>query len=164
MRLLLVAIVVTLALAIISLFVGVSDVSLGALLSSSPEDRPMQVLLISRIPRTLAIVLSGAGIAYAVWFGMAADGGRGGAIAVGLTFFILFMGRGTAEAALEAPLPQTGDALARLEQELARVRGALAASLDWSRKEKVYLTVSSVVGTLAWGFGDVVAKWLGAAS
>ncbi len=111
-----------------------------------------------------AIVLSGAGIAYAVWFGVAADGGRGGAIAVGLTFFILFMGRGTAEAALEAPLPQTGDALARLEQELARVRGALAASLDWSRKEKVYLTVSSVVGTLAWGFGDVVAKWLGAAS
>lgn len=65
MRLLLVAIVVTLALAIISLFVGVSDVSLGALLSSSPEDRPMQVLLISRIPRTLAIVLSGASMAIA---------------------------------------------------------------------------------------------------
>jgi len=64
-RLLLVAIVVTLALAIISLFVGVSDVSLGALLSSSPEDRPMQVLLISRIPRTLAIVLSGASMAIA---------------------------------------------------------------------------------------------------
>src|SRR5690606_39202770 len=64
-RLLLVAIVVTLALAIISLFVGVSDVSLGALLSSSPEDRPTQVLLISRIPRTLAIILSGASMAIA---------------------------------------------------------------------------------------------------
>ncbi|MDE8652827.1 hypothetical protein [Novosphingobium album (ex Liu et al. 2023)] len=111
-----------------------------------------------------AIILSVAGIAYAIWFGVAADGGRGGAIAVGLTFFILFMGRGTAETALEASLPPAGDPLADLEQDLARVRGAVAAMLDWSRKEKVYLTVSSVVGTLAWGFGDVVAKWLGAAS
>lgn len=65
MRWLGLAIVVTLLLAITSLFVGVSDVSLGALLSSSPEDRPMQVLLISRIPRTLAIVLSGASMAIA---------------------------------------------------------------------------------------------------
>ena len=65
MRWLLVAIVVTLILAIISLFVGVSDVSLGALLSSNAEDRPMQVLLISRIPRTLAIILSGASMAVA---------------------------------------------------------------------------------------------------
>jgi ABC-type enterochelin transport system, permease component len=59
------AIVVTLLLAITSLFVGVSDVSPGALLSSAPEDRPMQVLLISRIPRTLAIVLAGASMAIA---------------------------------------------------------------------------------------------------
>jgi len=65
LRLLILAIVATLLLAIISLFVGVSDVSLGSLLSSSPEDRPMQVLLISRIPRTLAIILSGAAMAVA---------------------------------------------------------------------------------------------------
>jgi len=65
MRWLGLAIVVTIALAITSLFVGVSDVSLGALLSSSPQDRPMQVLLISRIPRTLAIILSGASMAIA---------------------------------------------------------------------------------------------------
>lgn len=65
MRLLIFAIAATLILAIISLFVGVSDVSLGALLSSAPEDRPMQVLLISRIPRTLAIILSGSAMAVA---------------------------------------------------------------------------------------------------
>ncbi len=64
-RLLAGAIIVTILLAIASLFVGVSDVSLGALLSSSAEDRAMQVLLISRIPRTLAIVLSGAAMAVA---------------------------------------------------------------------------------------------------
>lgn len=65
MRLLAVAIAITFALAVISLFVGVSDVSLASLLSSSPQDRPMQILLISRIPRTLAIVLSGASMAVA---------------------------------------------------------------------------------------------------
>lgn len=65
MRWLGLAIVVTLLLAIASLFVGVSDVSLASLLSSSPGDRPMQVLLISRIPRTLAILLAGASMAIA---------------------------------------------------------------------------------------------------
>jgi iron complex transport system permease protein len=57
--------VLTLALGVLSIFVGVSDVSLAGLLSSSPEDRPMQVLLISRIPRTLAIVLAGSSLAIA---------------------------------------------------------------------------------------------------
>ena len=65
MRLLAGAIILTMVLAIASLFVGVSDVSLGTLLSSGAEGRAMQVLLISRIPRTLAIVLSGAAMAVA---------------------------------------------------------------------------------------------------
>ncbi len=65
MRLLLLAIVATAILAVVSLFVGVSDLSLGALLSTSPEARPMQILLISRIPRTLAIILSGSAMAIA---------------------------------------------------------------------------------------------------
>ncbi|WIJ24905.1 ABC transporter permease [Devosia sp. RR2S18] len=65
MRLLLLALAATLALAIASLFVGVSDVSIGALLSSSPDDRPIQVLLISRIPRTLSLLLAGSSMAIA---------------------------------------------------------------------------------------------------
>ena len=55
----------TFALALISLFIGVSDVSMGALFSTGPEDRPMQVMLISRVPRTLAIILSGSATAVA---------------------------------------------------------------------------------------------------
>ncbi|MVT00027.1 ABC transporter permease [Devosia marina] len=54
-----------LVLAVISLFIGVSDVTPMSLFSSSPEDRPMQVLLISRIPRTLALILSGSALAVA---------------------------------------------------------------------------------------------------
>ena len=109
-----------------------------------------------------AIAMSIGGIAYAVLWGVAADGGRGGAVAVALTFFILFMGRGTAEAALEAELPKAADPAEETALDLARIRNAVAAMLDWSHKEKIYLTVSSVVGTLAWGFGDIIALWLGA--
>tara|TARA_R110002124_G_scaffold1797_2_gene11337 strand:- start:1956 stop:2918 length:963 start_codon:yes stop_codon:yes gene_type:complete len=65
MRLLALAIAATIALAIVSLFVGVSDVSLGALVASDASSRAMQVLLISRIPRTLAIVLAGSSLAIA---------------------------------------------------------------------------------------------------
>jgi iron complex transport system permease protein len=54
---------ITIALAIVSLFVGVSDVSLTSLLSGGWEGRPGEVLLISRIPRTLALVLAGASMA-----------------------------------------------------------------------------------------------------
>jgi iron complex transport system permease protein len=65
LRTLLLAFIAVLMLALVSVFVGVSDVSIGSLWSSSPEDRPMQVLLISRVPRTLAIVLAGASMAIA---------------------------------------------------------------------------------------------------
>ena len=55
-----------------------------------------------------SIALSAAGVVYAVFGGVAADGGRGGALAVALTFFMLFMGRGTPEAALEVEIPERG--------------------------------------------------------
>lgn len=54
-----------LGLAIASLFVGVSDVSIAALLDPDAADRATQILLISRIPRTLAIILAGMGMAIA---------------------------------------------------------------------------------------------------
>jgi iron complex transport system permease protein len=53
----------TLVLAGVSLFVGVSDVSPWNLLTGIATDRSVQVLLISRIPRTLAIVLAGTSMA-----------------------------------------------------------------------------------------------------
>lgn len=62
---LLLAFALTVVLAIVSLFVGVSDVSLMSLFAGGAEGRPMEVLLISRIPRTLALVLAGASMAIA---------------------------------------------------------------------------------------------------
>ena len=54
-------------LAVLSLFIGVTDVSVGALLGAlsgaGGSDQAVQVLLISRIPRTLALILAGAAMA-----------------------------------------------------------------------------------------------------
>jgi hypothetical protein len=126
----------------------------------------------------VAIAVSLGGIGLAVHLDDASHGGRGGALAVALTFFLLFMDRGTATKVLQAQLPGTnggdgaaGDeaeltkvekAVKDLEMELVKVRGAVAATLDWNRKERKYLIVSSVFGTLVWGFGDWVAACLGA--
>lgn len=52
-------------LALISLFVGVSQVSLESLLWPGEDDMAMRVLVISRIPRTLALVLVGVSMAVA---------------------------------------------------------------------------------------------------
>ncbi|MBK3774786.1 ABC transporter permease [Azospirillum aestuarii] len=49
-------------LAVWSLFVGVSDVSLAALFGGG-ADQATQVLLVSRLPRTLALILAGAAMA-----------------------------------------------------------------------------------------------------
>lgn len=60
-----IAIVVILALAGVSLLVGVSDVSLRSLWAEGLDGRSVQLLLASRLPRTFALVLAGAGMAVA---------------------------------------------------------------------------------------------------
>lgn len=54
------AIVVILVFSIVSVFIGVSDVTPQSLFSASADSQAVRVLLISRIPRTLAILLAGA--------------------------------------------------------------------------------------------------------
>ncbi|HRI56647.1 MAG TPA: iron chelate uptake ABC transporter family permease subunit [Anaerolineae bacterium] len=49
--------------AVISVFIGVSNVSPATLLSGSADSQTLHVLLVSRIPRTLAIVLAGGSMA-----------------------------------------------------------------------------------------------------
>ena len=59
------ALVVLVLLAAGSLMGGVSPLRLSALLSGEAADRELQVLLVSRIPRTLAAMLAGAAMAIA---------------------------------------------------------------------------------------------------
>jgi len=64
-RSLLLAFLATVILAVVSLFIGVSDVSPLALLSGSAEPRAVEIFVASRVPRTLALVLAGAAMAIA---------------------------------------------------------------------------------------------------
>lgn len=57
--------IAVLVLAVVSLFVGVSDVSFFAVLSGDLDLRATEIMLISRVPRTLALVLAGASMAIA---------------------------------------------------------------------------------------------------
>lgn len=65
MKGLIIAVIVVALLAVISLFIGVSDVSIATLFGTNQTDRAVQVMLISRVPRTLAIILSGMAMAVA---------------------------------------------------------------------------------------------------
>lgn len=64
-RLLVLALAGLAVLSVISLFIGVSNVTPETLFSATADGQALQVLLISRIPRTLAILLSGASLAVA---------------------------------------------------------------------------------------------------
>lgn len=59
------ALLVLAALAVASLLVGVSPVRLSSLLPGAALDRELEVLMVSRIPRTLAAMLAGASMAIA---------------------------------------------------------------------------------------------------
>nr|WP_272494205.1 ABC transporter permease [Stenotrophomonas mori] len=61
----LIALLTTAALAVVSVFVGVADVSLSSFFASGSEDIANKVMLISRVPRTLALILAGSSLAIA---------------------------------------------------------------------------------------------------
>ena len=103
----------------------------------------------------LAVLICLAGLAIAVWgTGNADDAGRGGAVAVALSFWILFQNHGSAERAYN-------DAAAVPEQQ-TRTHNALGALINASEAQKWPLSMTSVMGTLVWGFADIPARWLGA--
>lgn len=130
----------------------------------------------------VSVALSVSAVILAVVLKDPSFGQRGGAIGVAFSFAILFLGKSTPQRALyseTATLPDLLDSpavqgvdkgdlapedlkarIGQLEDSELRISGALSAMLDWSEKEKVFLTVSSVVSTIFWGFGDYFAKWL----
>jgi iron complex transport system permease protein len=61
----LIAVAAIASLALVSLLIGAGDVSLAALFSPQDGARTTQILLISRIPRTLALILAGMAMAVA---------------------------------------------------------------------------------------------------
>lgn len=95
-----------------------------------------------------------AGAAYAVCGGgTAVDAQRGGSVAVALTFLMLFLDRPTSQRLIETG-PDTASAG-------VVAHNALAAFLDQQAKARWPLALSSVLGTLAAGFGDLAVRALG---
>jgi iron complex transport system permease protein len=64
-RSLLLALAAVMILALISLLIGASDLSLTALFSPQEGERAVQILVVSRIPRTVALILAGMAMAVA---------------------------------------------------------------------------------------------------
>lgn len=122
------------------------------------QKRALQAVL------AISVVASIGGIAYAVFFGSSADAQRGGAIAVAASFLALFAARNTPLDTIQLTgndgrlAVDTGDHDTRIRI----LRTAVGTMIDSQRLEKTYLTCSSVFGTLIWGFGDLIALWLGA--
>lgn len=130
----------------------------------------------------LAIALSAGGIAYAVHCSKNKDdGGRGGALAVALAFVVLFVSRGQGAKvydiladegpellkkieALQAAGPALGETAGKVannptaETKVNALVAKLRTDSNDQRKQNIYLAFTSVIGTLAWGFGDLIAK------
>lgn len=112
-----------------------------------------------------SILVSIGGIAYAVLFGAAADGARGGAVAVAISFAALFAARSTPQEVLEMKDPITGELIVKEGEhnwQIGVLSTAISTMIDSQGLEKVYLTSSTAIGTLVWGFGDLIARGFGA--
>jgi hypothetical protein len=125
-------------------------------------------------------VVSLLSIAYAVLYSHSAvDGTRGGALATALSLFIVF-GRydvSPAEIALLENLPKFREWLRKLspeqdlsvqvqdlEDDLKGQIGGLQLRLNrrasHQEAQNLSLAMSTVIGTLFWGFGDIPTNWL----
>jgi hypothetical protein len=104
----------------------------------------------------------------------AADGGRGGALAVALSFAMLFLNRDLGTKIFKiltrkptAPTPDGSDFLAGAKTAEEKTERLAVRVLAWEGKlntdalgqsrQNKFLAVMSIVGTLAWGFGDMAA-------
>jgi hypothetical protein len=130
----------------------------------------------------LAVAICAGWWSGAVLLGRPVDAGRGGALAVALAFLTLFMHRSQGDRIftiladegprLLASLDPDGEdkeksaaaQLEKVERGLADLFGAIKATRRYESRQasriNVHLSAASVVGTLVWGFGDVVAYWL----
>lgn len=127
-----------------------------------------------------AIALSAAGIVIAAFNSSPADGGRGGALAVAFSFLVLFVRRNYGARVYQAiieDIPKLREQINALREnkqlesahddglnELKRQITAIVSRLDTEASgqsvQNIALAVASVVGTIAWGFGDWIAQWI----
>lgn len=127
-----------------------------------------------------AIVLSLGGILIGAFVTEPADGGRGGAVAVALAFLVLFVRRGYGARVYEAiakdlpamreevrklrqgtaPTAANAEDLAQVKRQVTAIVSRIDTEADGQKIQNRALAWASCIGTIAWGFGDMLAKWL----
>jgi hypothetical protein len=131
------------------------------------------------------MIISIGGVAFAAYYSKdPGDGGRGGAIAVIISFAALFGTRNYAADVYEALTSRSISRRARIlrfKEKLpaglnntaasaspdipveVKIRG-LEARLSLDAKgqvnQNIWLALSTTIGTGFWGFGDILARWL----
>jgi hypothetical protein len=128
----------------------------------------------------VAVLLSAGGIGIAAVASSPADGGRGGAVAVAFSFFMLFVRRDYGARLLRAiiddipklrehinalrggkePGPPFADGLDELKRNVEAIIVRLDNEASGQRNQNLALAVASIIGTITWGFGDWGAQWI----
>jgi hypothetical protein len=127
-------------------------------------------LRLSQLIFAACMILSFGGIYWAVRHtGCDADAGRGGAIADALALVVMFLDRNSAgrlfdvirslqETRRPTESEEGKDVQSVVRQEIKLVFKLLEADARKQRSQNIYLAGATAVGTLAWGFGDIVAR------
>lgn len=126
----------------------------------------------------LSVSVSAGGVLYGALISKkCVDGQRGGAIGVAAAFSILFLSRNYGERVYKSILDTNPDLKARvfalskeeavedfsnkdLTWAIISILGRLNVEADEQRRQNIALVIASVIATLAWGFGDVIAGWV----
>lgn len=126
----------------------------------------------------LSVIVSLSGVAYSVYVSKnPVDGQRGGAIAVVVSLWILFLRRNYGERVYRAIVelspsiekkledmaenkPVTAFSDIELTIVLLGLVGRINVEADEQRVQNIALFLASVVGTMFWGFGDAIATKL----
>lgn len=112
-----------------------------------------------------AVILCLSGLGYALVMGDAADAGRGGALTVALSFAAFFTTSSAPSELIEARGVDGEchfDELSYRER-VTRLKTAVALLDDRHNAESLCLAITTFMGTMFWGFGDILAVALGAA-
>lgn len=126
-----------------------------------------------------SVFCSLAGVFIGAYITRPIDGQRGGAVAVGLAFWVLFVrndyGARVQKAISEEPAVQrmirahgqpgrAGETVSTPTEELKTQVIAIIARLDTDDasqgSQNIAMTFASCFGTFIWGFGDLIACWL----
>jgi hypothetical protein len=109
----------------------------------------------------VSILLSVSGIVIAGGAGAPVHGGDGGALAVAVSFFILFLRRSLGEEAQQLIIEGVKwEDVANYTTTITSIMSRLNIEASGLKKQSFALAWASGVGTLAWGFGVYAAQAL----